>query len=74
MTKPIYIHAGAHRSGSSSFQLCLSHNRAALMQAGYDLAYPSRDGAPMGELQMKLPRPRHDPAELGGMVARLARI
>lgn len=72
MTKPIYIHAGAQRSGSSSFQLCLAHNRALLTQAGFDLAYPGRDGAPKGQLRLKLPAPRHDPATLDAFVARAA--
>lgn len=72
MDKPIYIHAGAHRSGSSSFQLCLAHNRALLTQAGFDLAYPGRDGAPKGQLRLKLPAPWHDPATLDAVAARAA--
>lgn len=59
MTEPVYIHAGAHRTGTSSFQLCLHENRAALAAQGYDLAYPGRDGVPGGRLRMRLPRPRH---------------
>ena len=27
---PLFIHAGAHRTGTSSFQLCLHKNRKAL--------------------------------------------
>ena len=31
----VFIHAGAHRTGTSSFQLCLAQNRAArLLAAG----------------------------------------
>lgn len=59
MTKRVYIHAGAHRTGTSSFQMCLSQNRAVLADAGYDVAYPGRDGIPQGRLKLKLPRPRH---------------
>ncbi|MCO0613628.1 hypothetical protein M8756_09950 [Lutimaribacter sp. EGI FJ00015] len=39
--------------------MCLDVNRAALTGAGYDLAYPGRDGIPGGKLKMKLPSPRH---------------
>jgi hypothetical protein len=59
MRKPVYIHAGAHRTGTSSFQLCLSQNRAALAAAGYDVAFPGRDGVAGGRLRLRLPRPRH---------------
>ena len=59
MTRPVYIHAGAHRTGSSSFQLCLARNRAVLAEQGFDVAYPGRDGVPGGKLRLKLPRPRH---------------
>lgn len=59
MGKRIFLHAGAHRTGTSSFQLCLAENRAALEAAGYDLAYPGRDGAPGGRLRLQLPRKRH---------------
>lgn len=59
MSRPFYIHAGAHRTGSSSFQMCLHVNRDALYGAGYDLAYPGRDGIPSGRLDLRLPGPRH---------------
>jgi hypothetical protein len=59
--RPVYIHAGAHRTGTSSFQLCLAENRAILEGAGYCLAYPGRDGAPDGTLRLKLPRPWQKP-------------
>lgn len=55
----VFIHAGAHRTGTSSFQQALAENREALARAGYDLAYPGRDGAPEGRLKLQLPRPRH---------------
>lgn len=57
----VYLHAGAHRTGTSSFQMCLDENADALREAGYDLAYPGRDGIPGGKLKMKLPSPRHGP-------------
>ena len=57
--RQVYIHAGAHRTGTSSFQLCLAENRLALETAGYAFAYPGRDGAPGGRLRLQLPRPRH---------------
>ena len=39
--------------------MCLHLNRARLRQAGYDLAYPGRDGIPSGTLGLRLPSPRH---------------
>lgn len=54
MPKAVYIHAGAHRTGTSSFQMCLDLNRGALATAGYDTAYPGRDGIPGGNLRLKL--------------------
>lgn len=59
MTKPVLIHAGAHRTGTSSFQLCLHENRAVLDRHGFDIAYPGRDGVPGGRLRLPLPRRRH---------------
>lgn len=57
--RQLYIHAGAHRTGTSSFQMCLYENRDALKGAGFDLAYPGRDGIPDGALGLRLPAPRH---------------
>jgi hypothetical protein len=59
MTHPVLIHAGAHRTGTSSFQLCLHENRAVLDRHGFDVAYPGRDGVPGGQLRLPLPRRRH---------------
>lgn len=59
MGKSIYIHAGAHRTGTSSFQHCLHDNRALLQGLGLDVAYPGRDGVPRGKLRLRLPSPRH---------------
>ena len=59
MTRGVHIHAGAHRTGTSSFQLFLSENREALRAQGFDAVYPGRDGAPGGRLRLPLPRPRH---------------
>ncbi|MDX1781096.1 MAG: hypothetical protein R3256_07220 [Thalassovita sp.] len=53
--KQVFLHTGAHRTGTSSFQLCLSENRALLETEGFDLAYPGRDGAPQGQLALRLP-------------------
>lgn len=57
--KKYYIHAGGHRTGSSSVQMCLHQNRARITQAGFDAAYPGRDDIPSGELGLRLPSPRH---------------
>jgi len=62
-----YLHAGGHRTGSSSVQLCLSENRDVLEARGYALGYSSRDGAPGGTLKLKLPEPRH----AGGQIDKL---
>lgn len=60
MSEPeVFIHAGAHRTGTSSFQLCLAHNRSVLQAAGFALAYPGRDDIPGGTLALRLPGPRH---------------
>ena len=59
MSRSVYIHAGAHRTGTSSFQQCLFRNRAVLAEHGLDAAYPGRDGAPKGKLNLRLPRPWH---------------
>lgn len=59
MSKSLYIHAGAHRTGTSSLQLCLAENRAVLDRHGLDVAYPGRDGVQGGRLKLRLPRPRH---------------
>lgn len=71
MGKRIFLHAGAHRTGTSSFQLCLYENRAALAAAGYDVAYPGRDGAPEGRLRLQLPRKRHGMKRVPEFAARL---
>ncbi len=73
MSRQVYVHAGAHRTGTSSFQLCLAANREKLASLGFDVAYPSRDGAPGGQLRMRLPRPRHKPEELPAFVGKVKR-
>ncbi|MEQ6248203.1 hypothetical protein ABMC89_04875 [Sulfitobacter sp. HNIBRBA3233] len=57
--KPLYLHLGAHRTGTSSFQMMLAENAALLRGAGYDLAYPGRDDIPGGTLGLRLPDPRN---------------
>lgn len=51
----VYIHAGAHRTGTSSFQLFLAANAALIRARGHDLAYPGRDDIPGGTLRLRLP-------------------
>lgn len=55
----VHLHVGAHRTGSSAFQMFLDLNAPALRAQGVDLAYPSRDGAKGGRLKLFLPAPRH---------------
>ena len=57
--QPLYLHAGAHRTGTSSFQLCLDRNREWLEKQGYAVGYTSRDGLSRGDLALRLPAPRH---------------
>ena len=70
MTKSVLIHAGAHRTGTSSFQLCLHENRAVLDRYGYDIAYPGRDGVAGGNLRLPLPRRRHGEKRIPQYAAR----
>ncbi|SFT76462.1 hypothetical protein SAMN05216236_10781 [Sedimentitalea nanhaiensis] len=74
MRKPVYIHAGAHRTGTSSFQLCLSENRPVLHRQGLDVVYPGRDGVPGGNLRLSLPRPRHGEKRVPEFAAGLRRV
>jgi hypothetical protein len=61
MAQDIFLHAGAHRTGTSSFQLMLARNRPALRAAGVLPLYPGRDGAPGGRLRLRLPGPGTGP-------------
>ncbi|QUJ77546.1 hypothetical protein KDD17_06105 [Sulfitobacter albidus] len=56
---PLYVHLGAHRTGTSSFQMMLAANAGTLRGAGYDLGYPGRDDIPGGTLRLRLPSPRN---------------
>ena len=73
MAKKIYVHAGAHRSGTSSFQMCLAENRDVLEAQGYDLAYPGRDGAQRGDLKLRFPGGRDPEGKVAIMAERAAR-
>jgi hypothetical protein len=67
MARQYFLHLGAHRTGSSSFQLCLHENRASLQQHGYAVAFPARDGIRAGQLALRLPAPRHGAKEAAQM-------
>ena len=54
----LYLHAGAHRTGSSSLQMCLSLNKPVIQAAGFGVLYPGRDGIADGRLKVKFPLPR----------------
>lgn len=73
MRREIFVHAGAHRTGTSSFQLCLSKNQSVLEASGFNVAFPGRDGVPGGRLKLRLPRPRHGPDEMDFFVGKAAR-
>lgn len=57
--KTFYIHAGAHRTGTSSVQMFLHDNLDEITRQGYDAVYPGRDGIPSGKLGLRLPSLRH---------------
>lgn len=57
--KAFYIHAGAHRTGTSSVQMFLHDNQAEISSQGFDAAYPGRDDIPSGKLGLRLPSLRH---------------
>lgn len=71
-SRQVFIHAGAHRTGTSSFQLCLHSNGAVLARAGYQAAFPGRDGVPSGRLGLRLPAPRHGTTATGRFAPRVA--
>lgn len=70
---PIDIHIGAHRTGTSSFQVFLGLNGQAIRGAGFDLLYPARDGASDGELRLRLPMPKESPETRSRRLVRNAR-
>jgi hypothetical protein len=72
LNKKYFIHLGAHRTGSSSFQLSLHENREVLLSSGYGVAFPSRDGVKSGALALRLPRPRHNHDDVLEMSERMA--
>jgi len=72
-TRAVYLHAGGHRTGSSSVQLCLAENRDVLERRGYALGYSARDGAPDGTLKLKLPEPRHGGEEIARLTEQARR-
>jgi hypothetical protein len=58
-SRPLYVHIGLPKTGTSFLQATLLHNRAALTEQGLDLVPPTKRGA--FEL-MLLVRDRYDPA------------
>ncbi|MEL7090768.1 MAG: hypothetical protein AAFN94_03445 [Pseudomonadota bacterium] len=73
MRREVFLHAGAHRTGTSSFQLCLATNAGALAQMGYDVAYPRREGIAGGNLHLRLPRPKDSDDDTPAFVAKVQR-
>lgn len=54
-TEGLYLHLGAHRTGTSFFQSFLGLNAGRLTDLGAKAVYPGRDGAKGGALRLKLP-------------------
>lgn len=50
----VHIHLGAHRTGSTAFQMTLSTNAAAIGAQGFGLGFPGRGGVPNGQLKLYL--------------------
>ncbi|MEM6759929.1 MAG: hypothetical protein AAF601_10665 [Pseudomonadota bacterium] len=73
MRREVFLHAGAHRTGTSSFQLCLASNATSLRAAGYDLGFPRREGIAGGNLHLRLPRPKHSDDDMPAFVAKVRR-
>lgn len=67
----VYLHVGGHRTGTSSLQMCLHDNRDLIMERGFDMAYPGRDGIPTGDLGLRLPSPRHGDSKQGHFIRKL---
>lgn len=62
----LYLHLGAHRTGTSYFQSFLGLNAGRLQDHGIKAVYPGRDGARGGALRLKLPeRAAFDDRDLG---------
>jgi hypothetical protein len=65
----IVVHAGTHCTGAEEFQTVLGASRAALTDAGLDLAYPGRGGAEGGRFDCAFPEPRHQFSDICDHVA-----
>ncbi|MDA5095635.1 hypothetical protein O2N63_16210 [Aliiroseovarius sp. KMU-50] len=55
----VYLHLGAHRTGTGSFQEFLSMNAGRLEDHGVNLAVSNRDGQLRSGLKLRLPGKRH---------------
>ena len=55
----IYLHLGAHRTGTGSFQEFLARNADNFADFGVNLAVANRDGASEGSFKLRLPDARH---------------
>ncbi len=55
----VYLHLGAHRTGTGSFQDFLASNADNFADFGVNLAVANRDGASEGSFKLRLPDARH---------------
>ena len=55
----VYLHLGAHRTGTGSFQEFLASNADNFADFGVNLAVANRDGASEGSFKLRLPDARH---------------
>lgn len=66
----VHLHLGAHRTGSTAFQIMLSDNAASLGAQGMRVGFPSRGRVPNGQLQTYLePQALSDPEQLEIQIA-----
>ncbi len=55
----VYLHLGAHRTGTGSFQEFLASNADNFADFGVNLAVANRDGSSEGSFKLRLPDARH---------------
>lgn len=66
----VHLHLGAHRTGSTAFQMMLSDNADSLRAQGVSVGFPSRGQVPNGQLQTYLEHQAlSDPEQLKKQIA-----
>ncbi|NDW52380.1 hypothetical protein [Aliiroseovarius sp. PrR006] len=69
--REVHLHLGAHRTGSTAFQMVLSANATALHAQGLRLGFPERSRVPNGQLRTHLDHAAlGDPKQLKKQIAK----